>query len=410
MTQRCDCFLLRLVLLVLVASVSGGCGFDPLPKMRVGSAPYPRPNSFLAALDPEDLGPHRYDSFIPYLDREKSRGIVYTCRGGFIDLSHARHVSDWSRYLALRFRHSLHRQDDHFRVAGTDHSTVEVRLHYPPWWDDLPPDERNELIDALALRLGQKTAYALQTYHEAQTWYGYRYIPLFDEWDSAFCYDDMVSHLVGVRTAGAALQDGRALDLSRSDYNRAMETAYAAEMKRLEAVPPKRTWAAVRYLEEKWWGDEVPVKRQVDAGYGDNLLEAWLIPGFECDHDHRATGGGPEPFLFALPTLEDVHGRDMTGFADLYIRPGLFQRGRMVKAIGERGRKMHIDYDFPRLIQAAAADARARLGEEAVSPPVAPADQSPPATAMILPATGGDPIPATRPTGPPAGQPSASAE
>lgn len=396
MTQRCTCLLSRLVLPILallVGGVVGGCGFDAAPKMRIGSAPYPRSNSFLAALDPENLGPHRYDSFIPYLDKEKSRGIVYTCRGGFIDLSHARHVSDWSRYLALRFRKQIRRQDDHFRVAGTDHSTVEVKVHYPDWWDELPQAEREGLTNALALRLGQQTAYALQTYHEAQTWYGYRYIPFFAEWDSAFCYDDMISHLVGVRTAGAVLQDGRALDLSRNDYNRAMEAAYAAEMERLVAVPPERTWDAIMQLEEKWWGDEVPVKRQVDAGYGDNLLEAWLIPRFECGHtNHPAVG--PEPFLFALPTLEDVRGRDMTGFADVYIRPGFFQRGRMVKAIGENGRRMHIQHDFPRLVQAAADDARERLGEEAICPPSPSADASPMAN-RILPANGTDAIAAT---------------
>ena len=202
----------------VVMVLAGGCGLDPLPKMRMGSAPYPRTNGYLDALDPAHLGPHRYDSFIPYLDAEKSRGIVYTCRGGFIDLSHARHVSDWSRFIALRVRRAIARGDDHFTNTGTDHSSLEFRLHYPDWWKQLSAPERAELTDALALRIGQQAAYALQTYHELQTWYGYRYIPFFAEWDSAFCYDDMVSHLVGVRMAGAAMQGGRKLRMNRDDY------------------------------------------------------------------------------------------------------------------------------------------------------------------------------------------------
>ena len=346
-----------------------GCALDDRPKWRIGSSPYPRTNSYLAALDPEDLGPHRYDSLIPRFDAEKSRGEVYTCRGGFIDLSHARHVTDWTRYIALRARRAIERGRPRMRAPGSDHSAVEVTLTYPDWWADLPADERDDLTNALALRIGQQVAYALQTYHEIQTWYGYRYVPIWAEWDSAFCYDDMISHVVGLRTAGAALDGGRRLTLDTPDYNRAVEAAYAAEMKLLEAVPPERTWAAIRAVEGDWYGDDVPVKRQVDAGYDDGVLEAWTIPDFACGHaDHAA--GDMAPFAFALPSLADVRGRDLSGMAQIDIIPGLIQRRRLVRTLGWAGSgRLRVERDFERLIRAVREEARERLGERAVSPP-----------------------------------------
>ena len=376
----------RVLALAVILVACGGCKFlGPQPKVRVGSAPYPRANSYLDALDPADLGPHRYDSWLPYLDAEKSRGIVYSCRGGFVDLSHARHVTDWSRHLARRVRDRLADGRDAFNLAGTDHSTLEFRVNYPDWWSDLPTGERDDLTNALAVRVGQMAANALQVYHEAQTWYGYRYVPIFSEWDSAFCYDDMVSHLLGARVAAVALGDGEQLDVSEQTYNRRVEAAYAEAMRDVDAVPPKATWQAIAAAGEAgWYGEDVPVKRQVDTGFGDGRLEPWLLPEYDCqqpDHDHA---GRPVPLAFELPHLRDVRGRDLTHMVEIVVRPGIVQRRRTVAALGGAGRRLSLDGTLPLLVEVVRSDAAERLGRDAVSPPP---DQPPPT--HLLPADGG---------------------
>ena len=75
-------------------------GLIPIPGYRI-------PN----VIGPSDVGPHTYDSGIvsmavdgkvdPAFDREHN-GLVYTCRGGFIDTAHVRDYADWAIFLVAQ--------------------------------------------------------------------------------------------------------------------------------------------------------------------------------------------------------------------------------------------------------------------------------------------------------------------
>src|SRR5262249_12707791 len=83
------------------AMLTGGVADEHTPRWRLGALPFPGPLSLYAAADATDLGMHRYTSWWerPFEEGEGARGIMYTCRAGFLDLAHLRDAVDWTRYL-----------------------------------------------------------------------------------------------------------------------------------------------------------------------------------------------------------------------------------------------------------------------------------------------------------------------
>ncbi|MBW2726870.1 MAG: DUF4056 domain-containing protein, partial [Deltaproteobacteria bacterium] len=83
------------------------CAFGSGIRVRLG--PIPVPGVLLEnIIGPEDVGVHRYDNGLMSLRKgedgleivKESNGLVYTCRGGFLDTAHVRDYSDWTVYLA----------------------------------------------------------------------------------------------------------------------------------------------------------------------------------------------------------------------------------------------------------------------------------------------------------------------
>jgi hypothetical protein len=91
------------------------CAFGSELRARLGPIPIPG-FSVLNVRDAEDLGPHTYDSGLLQLGYEgrpgmrvdpERNGLVYTCRGGFIDTAHVRDYVDWTLFLASRLGRHL---------------------------------------------------------------------------------------------------------------------------------------------------------------------------------------------------------------------------------------------------------------------------------------------------------------
>ena len=73
-----------LAILITVILLASGC-HNSKPRLRVGAF-FGSPTG-MSFPDPQQLGPHSYT----YHPGEKL-GMVYTCRGGFIDLAHVREL------------------------------------------------------------------------------------------------------------------------------------------------------------------------------------------------------------------------------------------------------------------------------------------------------------------------------
>jgi hypothetical protein len=219
-----------------------------------------------------DLGRYTYNSGIVSLKNEPSNafitaeknGLIYTCRGGFLDTAHVRDYADWMVYLVGRIRGLID-------SGGTIVLPNEGGDRYV-YVGSLRP----ELIERvgreeLAIRLAQWTSIHLAIWHETATWYGWSSWGIFPETASAFSPEDLYSNLVGIMVATELVREG--LADNEVQYNAAMNVAMPEILRRLGGAPREVTLAAIRSVDGRWWDSqrplpdkEVVLRRSFDIG------------------------------------------------------------------------------------------------------------------------------------------------
>ena len=318
------------------------CVFGGEVRVRVGPLPIPG-FRILNVIDVEDLGPHTYDSGLlrVYQEGEKGlafnrehNGLVYTCRGGFIDTAHVRGYVDWALYLATTAGRYL--------LEG---GTIE-----------LPEEggERRVLVKPvpqavlqsvgrrrLAVGLGEWLSFQLSVWHEIATWYGWHAVPGWPERVSAFSPEDLYSNLLGAKlvSAVAHLRSGR----SENVYNHCIDAWIPVVLRSLGAVPRRAGLEAMRAVDGLWWDSSrrVPDPALVRRRYFDatGSLRPWLVtdvvaPDRLGDQLRARCGASPEPMQLSNPdSLRGVPFRqwatlEVTVSDELAEQPPFTERGR----------------------------------------------------------------------------------
>lgn len=208
-----------------------------------------------------ELGPHHYMG-----TADEGNGIIYTKRGGFIDLGHLRDCADWTAYLYNLILSKQLNGDSITIDLGNEGGPKSLVLVIP-----------QELDDQDAYQLAGSIAYDLSLWHEIATWFGASYVPMIPERYSSFSPEDLYSNLLGVKLGIAALK-------SDLNYNDAMTLLITNMLDSLEAVSTSaETHLAMEKVENIWWSAEKPLpskeillKRYFDT---DQMLTPWLVPG-----------------------------------------------------------------------------------------------------------------------------------
>ncbi len=320
--------------------------FGVLPQPRVGCLPFPGAFTLYASATVDGLGEHSYDD----RNGETSRGIVYTVRGGFLDIAHIRNTADMTAYIHARVSHAMRAGWGCVQFRGYEPCVYTVELTYPASWAGLNARERAAVVDEAALRLAQRLAVQVMTWHEILTWYGYKSTGLVSERGSAFTYEDGPSHVVGALIAGEALRGGGGSG-GGGDFDEQMTALLWQTLEGLGAVDRAGLSEAVAAVEGDWWSSGKALRRHVETGL-DGPLTAWLAPGLSFDD-----GSGPE--VWTLPPMDDVMGHDCTGLAAVLIDPKVFEKGRVLRRLAETDDLVCPERDFPVLI----ADIRSEVGE-----------------------------------------------
>lgn len=232
-----------------------------------------------------DVGTHAYLG-----EKEEGNGIIYTKRGGFIDLAHLRDCADWTAYLASVMLEKQSEEEDYIINLGIEGGRKTLIIH-------VPKDLKQEDI----FNLAGKIAYDLSMWHEISTWFGASFIPLVPERYSSFSPEDLYSNLMGVTLGIEALK-------SDLDYEEAMTELIAEQMKKLESVTTVgETYIAMEKVESVWWtrkkrlpSKKILLKRYFDLG---SMLQPWLLP-----EDEK----GKNPFFLKKPAVT-------TEEEDLYV-------------------------------------------------------------------------------------------
>lgn len=332
-------------------------GFSGPPRVRFGC--YPSSTVGTLFLGP-NLGKHGY-----YFQPGEKDGIAYTCRGGDIDIIHARIAADWTAYLVGQTYKTLMSGKPGFSYKlAVDRSHNYVSFTYPPNWDRMSPAERAAAARDVAMAAGPYMCFTMTTWHEILTWFGFKCIGVATEFPSAFSWEDSYSNLVGTIVAVHALQDGQ------HRYNRAIEIALDEEMKKLGIQSARVARQASERVKGSWFTGSVLFfvdikKRNFDVGLKNGDVTPTLLPGVaECP--------GTAPVSYPVPTLDALaqHGFGMK----IETRCKEWERGKIFEVLFGTRRDVVVQpmVHIPILMDYIRHDAVARYGymtESDNSPP-----------------------------------------
>lgn len=309
--------------------------FDQLPRVRLGALPFFGTFTLYEHAQAGQLGTHTYESdMVLGIDNERERGIVYTRKAGFFDIAHIRNSADMTAYVYARAKLAISLGWDEFAFKGKEPSTYKVQLCYPESWGGLDAQEQARVGQELAIRMAQRIAFDVMTWHEVLTWYGYKSTLVIPEKNSAFTYDDVPSHALGVQLAAAALRSG-------GDYDQEMTLGLNRAMEELGAVDEEVESEVIRHVEDDWWTTlGGPKRRLLDIGLGDGVVEPWVVADFSDGERHD----------FELATLADVEGHDFSGFYQLLIDPNVLEGFAIRDVIGEDREYIDPGVDFAVII------------------------------------------------------------
>ncbi len=276
-----------------------GCAGPAAPRHRIGSLPFPGPNTIYTLADPDRLGEHRYGIALgkPLSDAaETQRGTIYTCQAGFLDVAHLRLTVDWMRHAREQLEPAIRAAEPHASFVGPDDDIIHATITYPPVWDDIPDDARERALNESLVRAAARASYLIWTWHELITHEGHSTFALISEEGSAFGYDDMVSHAVGANIGRAVLNDDR-------PHNDAATAHLALELDRLGVVSKGACALAVDAVQGVWWERSGPILREYNTGLRSGTIPVHRAPGVPgCPSDEPTTI--ETPFAEPDPTIQ----------------------------------------------------------------------------------------------------------
>ena len=265
------------------------CAFGADLEVAVGSVPVPGVE-LGNLLGPEDLGPHRYDNGALSVQRADPRGIVglerngliYTCRGGFIDLAHVRDNADNTLAIAAAVARTLEETGTTIELPPQG-AAMRIRVRPVPT-EAIAKHGRMRL----AVSLAQWLAYEISIWHEIATFYGYTAIAAWPERISAFSPEDLYSNELGIRIAGGVILAKEA----RSDleYGLGLDAWLERTLQRLEAVPLEDSRAAMQAVDGAWWPLAARGRKARDEGRREaacNLPRRRSAAGVSCERRLR---------------------------------------------------------------------------------------------------------------------------
>lgn len=313
----------------------------------------------------EALGHHEYDNGAITLrpnerivDLEKN-GILYTCRGGFVDTAHVRDNSDMMLYVGFRIAEKL-----------PDGGAVEIpgdgamrRILLKPVPREVVA-ERGRLGTAAVL--AQWAVYQISIWHEMATWYGFESVPGFSEKVSTFSIEDLYSNTLGIKIGAALLEDSPG---SIDEYNRSVDAWTAGALRHLGAVPREGARAAMGAVEGLWWDskkvlpDSTLVKRRnlaitppIKAWRVEDALPAEKVPAGLRALCEKA---GP-PLDLSIP--ETLGAAKIADLVTVEIRPDRWAEAARFP-FPNSPYPGFTSADYPKVVEAIRGDLRRELGE-----------------------------------------------
>ncbi|MHC4638710.1 MAG: DUF4056 domain-containing protein [Planctomycetota bacterium] len=288
---------IKLVIIsVLSVALVSGCGG------RYGHLPY---SSFV---NPKTIGTHNSSS--------ERQGMLYTLRGGHIDLAHVRGPADQTKKAYERAYSCIVNGKKSFTVSPAwERITNKVEFDFPADWEIKPETERRRIAREIALKVGPLVGYNSSLYHEMLTWKGAKFLLIDPQFKSSFSWEDLYSQIMGVWVAKDAIKAGEDFDVT---FTRLLNQ----ELKRLEVVPREKAKQITESVRGKWYTSASLMKKNMDS-YLDEDVSPCIVPGYTS----------AEPIIYPLP---DLDGIDQYGIKVKYTVSSLFflENGKLKRIAG----------------------------------------------------------------------------
>ena len=265
-------------------------------------------------LDPDDLGQHSYGK----PDIKENNGALYTCRGGFLDISHMRASADWTVYVT-------------FRII-----TEGKGFDLPYEGGDLHLSFKN--LNTLSLddiaSMSQRIAFERLEWHEIASWHYHQPNYTFDERQSAFTPEDTYSNFIGSMI-------GRNITLriltkrEEFSYSQIATEEIAKVIKMLEPVKSKKetrdafdivdrnkqlSLPEAERNKDVWWDSKIifrderyVFKRYINIG---PAMSPWLVP----NQEKVGCLVNTKPQTYTVP-YHTKTGANLNNYYTFYIRP-----------------------------------------------------------------------------------------
>ena len=319
-----------------------------------------------------DLGPHQYDNGAVSFEQSRpggdlisieSNGLIYTCRGGFVDTAHLRDWSDWTLYLSTAIALTLETGTTiDLADEGGKRRIVTQPLHplLVAGYGRLP----------IAVPLAQWLAFQLSVWHEIATWYGWSSSPMFSEKASAFSPEDLYSNLLGIKTAAVLIYGNEVT--SEAAYNESMNAAIPGLLQRLGGCPGEVGQMAMRSVDGLWWDSTVPLpekalvrRRNMDYGAA---LTPWLVsratPSSESTRKiAEYCKGADQPIVLQMP--DDYAGVPFGEKVRLEIEVSEELADHEHFPLPRPGSRLITQEDFPAIISHIRAENEQEFGADA---------------------------------------------
>lgn len=342
------------------------CAFGTGLRVRVGAIKIPG-----FAIDnirsPDRIGTHTYDAGQrgqEVIHASERNGLVYTCRGGFIDIAHVRDYADWTLYLATQIGRKL---ETGGVIELPDPEGGQRRFLLQPVDPKLIRIVgRRKLTASLAVWAG----FQLSLWHEIATWYGWSNFGLFSERASAFSPDDLYSNLLGAKIVGPIISARN--DLSEALFNRAIDGWLEQTLHFLGAVPQDTGEAAMASVDGYWWDSaarlpdpNLVLRRSLQLGA---RIEPWLVPARSKGPELNRTllkecDGNLEPHILLNPSRIPDLAFESVLKLEIDLDDSLERKPALRKYEGRVDQSQ-----FPALLEQIRGEARAEFGDLAVSP------------------------------------------
>jgi hypothetical protein len=265
----------------------------------------------------DKIGTHHYLG-----DKSEENGIVYSRRGGFIDMGHLRDQVDWTAFLYLQL------------TKNKSAEKLEMILGHEGGEKTLNAKIPSSLTDSDLVLLAGKIAYDLSVWHEIATWFGASTIPFIPE---RYSIEDPFSNLLGVTIGIKALQ-------SELPFEEAVTNIIDETLKNMDVVfNEAETYMAMESVRDIWWTRErklpssrVLLKRQIQVY---PCLQPWLVPGW--------TSENKEPIELIVPELAS-NGVPLNNYYQLEFK--LNYKFPFRKIFPERKDRNITQNDFDRLL------------------------------------------------------------